>query len=76
VLSALFAAAIAYYGWRAFGRSVAQGEFASGIVQFALWPARLALALGASLMVVASLGRVADALRGRAGPVHSGGAGH
>ena len=50
LLSAAMYGAIAWYGWGEFIASVQGGEFSAGIVRFALWPARLALAVGASLM--------------------------
>jgi TRAP-type C4-dicarboxylate transport system permease small subunit len=52
ILNTLFFGAIAYFGWRGGFVGFAQGEFASGIVNFPIWPARFALALGASLMTV------------------------
>lgn len=59
--------AIAYFGWRQFGTSFAGGEYASGIVRFALWPARLALALGTTLMTAQALVDLATAVRALAG---------
>src|SRR5699024_9395703 len=53
--SLLFFALVAYYGWSAFLRSVATGEFRQGQIGFPLWPARLALAFGASLMTLQCL---------------------
>jgi TRAP-type C4-dicarboxylate transport system permease small subunit len=50
LLSAAVYGAIAWYAWGEVGSSFVGGEYAAGIVRFALWPARLALALGASLM--------------------------
>lgn len=55
LLSFVLYGAIAYYGWHEFARSLAGGEFAAGIVRMALWPARLALALGATLMAAQAL---------------------
>jgi len=45
-------ALIAWFGWQVAGHSFSTGEFAAGLYDFPVWPARLALALGASLMVV------------------------
>jgi TRAP-type C4-dicarboxylate transport system permease small subunit len=42
---------IAWYGIRAAWSSTLIGEFSSGIVKFPQWPAKIALALGALLMV-------------------------
>lgn len=54
-LSLLFFALIAWFGWEAAARSYAVGEFSSGIVNFPIWPAKGALALGASLMAAQCL---------------------
>lgn len=43
---------IAWYGTQAAWSSTLMGEFSSGIVKFPQWPAKIALALGAVLMVV------------------------
>lgn len=53
--SGAFFALVAHYGWSAFGRSWASGEFRQGLLAFPVWPARLVLALGASLMVLQCL---------------------
>ena len=42
---------IAWYGIRAAWSSTLIGEFSSGIVKLPQWPAKIALALGALLMV-------------------------
>lgn len=68
LLSFVLYAAIAYYGWREFADSVAGGEYSSGIVRFALWPARLALALGATLMAAQTLADLSAAGRAAAQP--------
>ena len=52
LLSMVFYGLIAWFGWRAGVRSFEQGEIAPGIINYPLWPARLALFLGASLMTV------------------------
>lgn len=54
-LTAVFFGLIAYFGWKAAALGFAQGEYASGIVNFPIWPARFALAIGASLMAVQCL---------------------
>lgn len=46
---------IAWFGWKSAAHSVALGEFKSGLIDFPMWPARLTLALGATLMVLQSL---------------------
>lgn len=52
LLNTAFYALIAYFGWRSGMRSFEQGEIASGIINFPIWPARFALCLGASLMTI------------------------
>ena len=46
---------IGWFGWSSALHSMQVGEFSSGSLPMPLWPARLALALGATLMVVQSL---------------------
>ncbi len=46
---------IAWFGWKSGIRSVEVNEYASGLINFPTWPARLALAIGASLMVLQCL---------------------
>lgn len=46
---------IAYFGWKAAALGFSQGEYASGIINFPIWPARLALAVGASMMTLQCL---------------------
>jgi TRAP-type C4-dicarboxylate transport system permease small subunit len=55
LLNAFLYGLIAYFGWRAGMLSFAQGEYASGIINFPIWPARFALCFGASLMTVQCL---------------------
>ena len=43
---------IAAFGWSAAGHAFEVGEFAAGAYDFPIWPARLILAAGASLMTV------------------------
>jgi TRAP-type C4-dicarboxylate transport system permease small subunit len=43
-------ALIAYFGWSSTLRSISTGEFRQGQLSFPVWPARMALALGATLM--------------------------
>jgi TRAP-type mannitol/chloroaromatic compound transport system permease small subunit len=52
LLNTAFYGLIAYFGWAAGFLSFEQGEFASGIVNFPIWPARFALCVGASLMTL------------------------
>ena len=54
-LHALFYALIAWFGWSVASHSVATGEFAAGLIDFPVWPARIALAFGASAMTVQCL---------------------
>ena len=55
LMNAVFYGLIAYFGWKGGMISFAQGEYASGIINFPIWPARFALCLGASLMTVQCL---------------------
>lgn len=58
---------IAWRGW-VFGlASLRIREYASGIVQFPVYPSKLALAIGATLMVLQSTMDLLDALRERHG---------
>lgn len=52
LLHGCFYAAIAWFGWSIAGHSVASGEFAPGLVNFPVWPARLALGFGATIMAL------------------------
>ena len=52
---ALMLAGIAWMGWRMFLTSIATNEFAEGLIALPTWPARLALALGATLAVVQTI---------------------
>lgn len=54
---------VAYYGWFATLKSFASGEIRQGQLGFPVWPARLALALGSSLMVLQCLVQAASTLR-------------
>ena len=55
VLNISFYGLIAYFGFKSAMLSFAQGEYASGIINFPIWPARFALCFGASLMVLVCL---------------------
>ena len=46
---------IAWFGWAAGAHSVSVGEYAPGIINFPVWPARLILGFGATLMAVQCL---------------------
>jgi TRAP-type mannitol/chloroaromatic compound transport system permease small subunit len=54
---------IAYFGWFATLRSFGSGEIRQGQLGFPVWPARMALALGASLMVLQCLIQFLSTLR-------------
>ena len=54
-LSALFWGLVAWYGWKSGFHSVAVGEYAPGLINFPVWPARLVLGFGASLMLIQCL---------------------
>ena len=49
-LSAAFFLAIAWFGMRGAVHSFSVGEFAPGLINFPIWPARFFLAFGALLM--------------------------
>lgn len=51
-LTCIFFGLIAFFGWKAAALGFAQGEYASGIINFPIWPARFALAIGTSLMAL------------------------
>lgn len=63
-----FFAAIAWFGWSAALHSLRVGEFSSGSLPLPMWPARLALALGATLMVVQGVAHLARDARTLASP--------
>jgi TRAP-type transport system small permease protein len=46
---------IAVFGWATAAHAVRTGEFAAGLFDFPVWPARIALALGATTMTVQCL---------------------
>ena len=54
-LSALFWGLIAWYGWQSGLHSLAVGEYATGLINFPIWPARLVLGFGASMMLLQCL---------------------
>jgi TRAP-type C4-dicarboxylate transport system permease small subunit len=52
VLSMTLFILIALYGWKSGIHATNVGEYAPGLINFPMWPARLVLAFGASLMAV------------------------
>ena len=52
LLSAGMWGLIAFYGWKSGLHAVSVGEYATGLINFPLWPARLVLGVGATLMTV------------------------
>lgn len=52
LLCALFFGLIAWFGWGIAIKSFVAGEFSSGLISFPIWPAKMALAFGASLMTL------------------------
>ncbi|MGI9301666.1 MAG: TRAP transporter small permease subunit [Gammaproteobacteria bacterium] len=54
-LSALLFALIAWFAWPAAMHSFNVGEYAPGLINFPVWPARFILAIGTSLMTVQCL---------------------
>lgn len=71
-LSAAVFAGIAWFGWKTTAHAFGVGEFAAGSFNLPLWPARCALAIGASVMVLQCLldlaGVFVPALRPPRGP--------
>ena len=55
LLSAVMWGLIAWYGWKSGFHSVSVGEYAPGLIKFPVWPARLVLGFGASLMTLQCL---------------------
>ena len=51
---ALFAL-IAWFGWKSGLHATSVGEYSSGLINYPVWPARLILAVGATLMTVQCL---------------------
>lgn len=49
---AAFFALVAWFGWQSLLRSIATNEYAQGLIEVPYWPARLALVIGATLVVV------------------------
>ena len=54
-MSLVFFGLIAWYGWASALGAFDVGEYAPGIINFPVWPARLVLAFGATLMTVQCL---------------------
>lgn len=63
LLSALVYAAIAWYGWNVAVESWQIDEISPGLLRFPLWPPKLALALGATLMCAQCLAGSLASLR-------------
>ncbi len=55
LLSATMWGLIAWYGWMSGLHSVSVGEYAPGLINFPVWPARLILGFGATLMTLQCL---------------------
>ncbi len=53
--SLVFFGLVAWFGWKSGLRGFEVGEYVSGAINFPIWPARFALAIGASLMVLQNL---------------------
>lgn len=51
-MSALLFGLIAWFGWKSGLHAAEVGEYAPGLVNYPVWPARLVLAFGASLMTL------------------------
>lgn len=54
-LSLAMFAGIAWFGWKTTAHAFSVGEFAAGSYNLPLWPARLALAVGATMMALQCL---------------------
>ena len=52
ILSAGMWGLIAWYGWKSGLHSVSVGEYAPGLINFPVWPARLVLGFGATVMTL------------------------
>lgn len=65
VCSLAFFGLIAWFGWKSGIRSFEVGEYVSGAINFPIWPARFALALGATLMVLQNLYDLIACISGR-----------
>ncbi|MEZ5653213.1 MAG: TRAP transporter small permease [Burkholderiaceae bacterium] len=65
---AAFFALIAGFGWQRAFAALATGEFAPGLIDFPLWPARFALAIGATAMSVQCLLDIAAVVDSRLRP--------
>jgi len=72
LLTLAFFALIAWEGWRMSVQSWQIGEYASGLIQYPVYPAKIGLAVGATLMVLQALtdvvGESRTVFRARAGP--------
>ena len=65
LLGAALFGAIAWFGWQGGLHSFRVGEFAAGLINYPIWPARLVLAFGASLMTVQCLLDIASVFSAR-----------
>ena len=52
LLTALFFGLLAYVSWKVAAESFRIGEFSAGLIQVPIWPAKLALAIGTSLITL------------------------
>lgn len=55
---------IAWFGWQSLVRSIVTNEYAEGLIHVPYWPARLALLIGALLVVVQALVAAVREVRG------------
>ncbi|MEX0349624.1 MAG: TRAP transporter small permease subunit [Paracoccaceae bacterium] len=65
LLSLVFFGLVAWFGWKSGIRSFEVGEYVSGAVNFPIWPARFALAVGATLMVLQNIYDLVACVLGR-----------
>lgn len=61
LLTAALFGLISWMSWDVAAGSLAVGEYSAGLIHFPVWPARVALALGASLMTLQTLADAAVA---------------
>lgn len=61
---AILFAFVAWFGWQSLVRSIVTNEYAEGLIHVPYWPARLALLIGAVLVVVQALAAALREIRG------------
>jgi TRAP-type C4-dicarboxylate transport system permease small subunit len=64
-VTVLLIATMAVLAWRELGESIANGEFRYGLLRVPIWPARLAIAIGFTMLALETMFSMADCIRGR-----------